>query len=174
MAICDYTIPRTTRELQRGFYECSLHRHYTIPRTTRELQHLIVYNLRCRALYHTKNYQGTTTSRRSRCSRCGIIPYQELPGNYNPDEQYMNVDRIIPYQELPGNYNAECYLGFRPSIIPYQELPGNYNTALMRHTLPVYYTIPRTTRELQPFSIPPPNFENYTIPRTTRELQQDR
>ena len=40
---------------------------------------------------------------------------------------YLN---IIPYQELPGNYNLDLSSSFEQQIIPYQELPGNYNTAL--------------------------------------------
>ena len=34
---------------------------------------------------------------------------------------------IIPYQELPGNYNRFNIVGIDFIIIPYQELPGNYN-----------------------------------------------
>ncbi len=35
------------------------------------------------ALYHTKNYQGTTTRQVYVDINIEIIPYQELPGNYN-------------------------------------------------------------------------------------------
>ena len=34
-----------------------------------------------------------------------IIPYQELPGNYNAPRMPLKTKLIIPYQELPGNYN---------------------------------------------------------------------
>ena len=76
-------------------------------------------------LYHTKNYQGTTTP-----LRCGdflslIIPYQELPGNYNPTCGSSMPPCIIPYQELPGNYNAHSPDLRRSAIIPYQELPAH-------------------------------------------------
>ena len=36
----------------------------------------------------------------------GIIPYQELLGNYNNVVVSMTFDSIIPYQELLGNYNT--------------------------------------------------------------------
>ena len=34
---------------------------------------------------------------------------------------------IIPYQELLGNYNSYCTGHAAAVIIPYQELLGNYN-----------------------------------------------
>ena len=57
--------------------------YYTIPRTVRELQHLhdIVPD-------------------------DGIIPYQELLGNYNAPAGWDIGSVIIPYQELLGNYNG--------------------------------------------------------------------
>ena len=57
----DYTIPRTTRELQQKSLMEMRQIYYTIPRTTRELQPGggVMDNLL--QLYHTKNYQGTTT-----------------------------------------------------------------------------------------------------------------
>ena len=78
--------------------------NYTIPRTVRELQLL----RECRV-------------------QIGIIPYQELLGNYNFSERLASFCKIIPYQELLGNYNRikETSQGFK--IIPYQELLGNYN-----------------------------------------------
>ena len=53
-----------------------------------------------------------------------IIPYQELPGNYNHSPHQDSAARIIPYQELPGNYNPVPEKDTGDSIIPYQELPG--------------------------------------------------
>ena len=38
--------------------------------------------------------------------KINIIPYQELPGNYNMVQQFKQFKAIIPYQELPGNYNS--------------------------------------------------------------------
>ena len=35
-----------------------------------------------------------------------IIPYQELLGNYDWDEQTVKRLIIIPYQELLGNYDS--------------------------------------------------------------------
>ena len=35
----------------------------------------------------------------------GIIPYQELLGNYDLSEWWEIVKAIIPYQELLGNYD---------------------------------------------------------------------
>ena len=40
----------------------------------------------------------------------GIIPYQELPGNYNLNFLVYETNLIIPYQELPGNYNGGKYI----------------------------------------------------------------
>ena len=56
---------------------------------------------------------------------------------------------IIPYQELPGNYNARSIVSCWIPIIPYQELPGNYNLSSPTAPVSAHYTIPRTTRELQ-------------------------
>ena|GEM_PF-5022423 len=36
----------------------------------------------------------------------GIIPYQELLGNYDLPYQWGVWTTIIPYQELLGNYDA--------------------------------------------------------------------
>ena len=36
----------------------------------------------------------------------GIIPYQELLGNYNSFVPFGMIGKIIPYQELLGNYNT--------------------------------------------------------------------
>ena len=101
-------------------------------------------------LYHTKNYQGTTTPERTSHERPCIIPYQELPGNYNLYSTTETSGFIIPYQELPGNYNLDVGQCARFAIIPYQELPGNYNPVLITVIVFHHYTIPRTTRELQP------------------------
>ena len=38
--------------------------------------------------------------------RAGIIPYQELLGNYDADTQMEAAFKIIPYQELLGNYDS--------------------------------------------------------------------
>ena len=56
-----------------------------------------------------------------------IIPYQELPGNYNILRGRYASGSIIPYQELPENYNMDRSAPLPAAIIPYQELPGNYN-----------------------------------------------
>ena len=40
-----------------------------------------------------------------------IIPYQELLGNYDDQEQHGERHLIIPYQELLGNYD-----GYRSKI----------------------------------------------------------
>ena len=123
-------------------------------------------------LYHTKNYQGTTTRHRHpRGGTYRIIPYQELPGNYNTADFESLPAFIIPYQELPGNYNYFDYWASGEVIMPYQELPGNYNASAGRSRAPRHYTIPRTTRELQPRYTARPVLLHYTIPRTTRELQ---
>ena len=122
-----YTIPRTTRELQLLSAVRLLLAYYTIPRTTRELQ-----PGQCR------------TARRP-----PIIPYQELPGNYNSRHDGQQIAHIIPYQELPGNYNSGWRGAMLAEIIPYQELPGNYNNTMQPSLIVMNYTIPRTTRELQ-------------------------
>ena len=82
-----------------------------------------------------------------------IIPYQGLPGNYNPFCRAHNITAIIPYQELPGNYNMTCVAVAMLPIIPYQGLPGNYNFFSTSSYACMNYTIPRTTRELQPLPL---------------------
>ena len=62
-----------------------------------------------------------------------IIPYQELPGNYNKSARTSAAIIIIPYQELPGNYNDMNGDQIAVLIIPYQELPGNYNISCTRY-----------------------------------------
>ena len=49
----------------------------------------------------------------------------------------MYASLIIPYQELPGNYNQKSYNTHVFTIIPYQELPGNYNRAVHHQYSPV-------------------------------------
>ena len=64
-----------------------------------------------------------------------IIPYQELLGNYDRDEDGVLHWLIIPYQELLGNYDrARPYSEPRP-IIPYQELLGNYDFQIIDNAL---------------------------------------
>ena len=138
----DYTIPRTTRELQPAVRGRHRRNYYTIPRTTRELQPEMFYYVHFLILYHTKNYQGTTT-----CTVMGRT-WTELyhTKNYQGTTTYgggrNTVQTIIPYQELPGNYNDMELPVLMALIIPYQELPGNYNlhrrcrscTAKLYHT----------------------------------------
>ena len=57
----------------------------------------------------------------------GIIPYQELLGNYDHIVQINSNLSIIPYQELLGNYDRDTLNTVLPVIIPYQELLGNYD-----------------------------------------------
>ena len=122
-----YTIPRTTRELQPNGCPRFWRFYYTIPRTTRELQQNDLRHAAGLLLYHTKNYQGTTTPDLAGGAMSFIIPYQELPGNYNCMVRAKTWLSIIPYQELPGNYNRPDLSASSVRIIPYQELPGNYN-----------------------------------------------
>ncbi len=145
----DYTIPRTTRELQLGstgsittillyhtknyqgtttrimLFKCQLSLYHTknYQGTTTVKLGFAGYN----ALYHTKNYQGTTTRMRDHVAEACIIPYQELPGNYNFGDLFNYITSIIPYQELPGNYNAIHNDALFLTIIPYRKLPWNYS-----------------------------------------------
>ena len=57
----------------------------------------------------------------------GIIPYQELLGNYDMGPTILNSSLIIPYQELLGNYDIFPPTASDSEIIPYQELLGNYD-----------------------------------------------
>ena len=57
----------------------------------------------------------------------GIIPYQELLGNYDPGGDQVGAWHIIPYQELLGNYDGRPACKCGACIIPYQELLGNYD-----------------------------------------------
>ena len=91
-------------------------------------------------LYHTKNCRELQLLRECRV-QIGIIPYQELLGNYNDLPQNLQFGIIIPYQELLGNYNLHGEELNAESIIPYQELLGNYNrNAAMRARTALYHT----------------------------------
>ena len=103
----------------------------------------------CPVLYHTKNYQGTTTWEDSSASVVGLYHTKNYQGTTTIQD--MTEKGLI--------------------IIPYQELPGNYNSGSRSHRITVNYTIPRTTRELQPQCLQGFRHLHYTIPRTTRELQ---
>ena len=77
--ILNYTIPRAIRELWLSMRTCLKQVYYTIPRAIRELW-------RGRHVYS---------------QRCGIIPYQELLGNYdsspwgNPYKSDYTIPRAI-------------------------------------------------------------------------------
>ena len=64
---------------------------------------------------------------RPSCSSSGIIPYQELLGNYDFTHSFLMGRLIIPYQELLGNYDFDGRHLHIAIIIPYQELLGNYD-----------------------------------------------
>ena len=65
----------------------------------------------------------------------GIIPYQELLGNYAPNDTYPGALTIIPYQELLGNYDNAISGSSTIMIIPYQELLGNYDFQIIDNAL---------------------------------------
>ena len=102
-----------------------------------------------------------------RVCAAGIIPYQELSGNYNYFDYWASGEVIMPYQELPGSYNPKLQQPAPVHIIPYQELPGNYNPVGRGQRHRQDYTIPRTARELQLVKVFFANLKHYTIPRTT-------
>ena len=77
---------------------------YTIPRNNRELQLNVALS-----------------------GSIGIIPYQEIIGNYSLSDRANVHWLIIPYQEIIGNYSSYLTLLFRDVIIPYQEIIGNYS-----------------------------------------------
>ena len=114
--------------------------NYTIPRTVRELQLL----RECRVQIGIIPYQellGNYNFSERLASFCKIIPYQELLGNYNTTNWRRFAAPIIPYQELLGNYNLHGEELTAESIIPYQELLGNYNrNAAMRARTALYHT----------------------------------
>ena len=91
----DYTIPRNNRELQH-LYQCrNLGPHYTIPRNNRELQHAPKLTLFC------PNYTIPRNNRELQRGLCGspmigIIPYQEIIGNYSPVFHPWSCSPIIP------------------------------------------------------------------------------
>ena len=122
----NYTIPRTVRELQHCIFFIKFICDYTIPRTVRELQLL----RECRVQIGIIPYQellGNYNRIKETSQGFKIIPYQELLGNYNDLPQNLQFGIIIPYQELLGNYNSIPALVNWRRIIPYQELLGNYN-----------------------------------------------
>ena len=122
-------------------------------------------------LYHTKNYQGTTTVTQ---------PWDLTITLYHTKNYQGTTTRQPPPRRGPALYHTKNYQGTTTmhqrrhmscSIIPYQELPGNYNVSTPLPTASAYYTIPRTTRELQHADESDYLKVYYTIPRTTRELQ---
>ena len=122
-------------------------------------------------LYHTKNYQGTTTKGNALVTVVPIIPYQELPGNYNAILALSGAMAIIPYQELPGNYNWNRPLVHVNGDYTIPRTTRELQLETVNRNRELYYTIPRTTRELQLESPAGTRQRYYTIPRTTRELQ---
>ena len=78
----------------------------------------------------------------------GIIPYQELLGNYDMQTFIPVLLPIIPYQELLGNYDRMGCIRLKHEIIPYQELLGNYDQCQGFLQSFFNYTIPRAIREL--------------------------
>ena len=79
---------------------------------------------------------------------------------------------IIPYQELPGNYNLVI---LRRGDAQHYTIPRTTRELQLKCKNIIGskdYTIPRTTRELQPGGYAVVTLYNYTIPRTTRELQR--
>ena len=145
--------------------------YYTIPRTTRELQRACVPVTPVFGLYHTKNYQGTTTLTKYTLTKQTIIPYQELPGNYNIHFDRSSDNTIIPYQELPGNYNEYFFIPFIAGDYTIPRTTRELQLVIIHDNAVIYYTIPRTTRELQLQNGVRLRLAYYTIPRTTRELQ---
>ena len=124
----------------------------------------------------------------------GIIPYQELPGNYNlirfdhTPEQYYTIPRTtrelqqttLMYRGSEGLYHTKNYQGTTTvygHVLPvrrYYTIPRTTRELQLcdaKHTVTPHYTIPRTTRELQPKERSYNRADDYTIPRTTRELQ---
>ena len=101
----DYTIPRTTRELQPLCAGSMPAFDYTIPRTTRELQPAGHPCFGLQKLYHTKNYQGTTTEGNGRDTPWRLYHTKNYQGTTTGVLFLRHQSTIIPYQELPGNYN---------------------------------------------------------------------
>ena len=79
---------------------------------------------------------------------------------------------IIPYQEPPGNYNRLIDYGKEYGYYTIPRTTGELQLGLFIQPLIFYYTIPRTTGELQPVSMAISIAVHYTIPRTTGELQR--
>ena len=71
----------------------------------------------------------------------GIIPYQEIIGNYSRVSSAVFPLAIIPYQEIIGNYSLVSGANISPVIIPYQEIIGNYSAGSERcHGERLYHT----------------------------------
>ena len=79
-------------------------------------------------LYHTKNYQGTTTGMFN--DKSGTLLYHT--------KNYQGTTTWLSLMDNPVE------------IIPYQKLSGNYNRSRDLICLSLNYTIPKTIRELQP------------------------
>ena len=122
-------------------------------------------------LYHTKDYQGTTTHRQGadRGHQDYTIPRTTRELQPDGGDQDSDADYTIPRTtrelqligsalELPYDYTI-------PRTTRELQLSVNDEDCVSN------YTIPRTTRELQLMLLYSRSQMHYTIPRTTRELQ---
>ena len=101
------------------------------------------------ALYHTKDYQGTTTHRQG-----ADRGHQD----YTIPRTTGELQRHAQFSSLSFHYTI-------PRTTRELQLSVNNEDCVSN------YTIPRTTRELQHASAGRGFSGHYTIPRTTRELQ---
>ena len=102
----NYNIPSNNRELQLDFIISIFIHNYNIPSNNRELQ---------------PHVRG--------CSRCKIITYQVITGNYSGNLGEPATFFIITYQVITGNYSEPSREMESTVIITYQVITGNYSEA---------------------------------------------
>ena len=122
-------------------------------------------------LYHTKDYQGTTTHRQGadRGHQDYTIPRTTRELQRHAQFSSLSFHYTIPrttreLQPFPVTQFRICHY-----TIP--RTTRELQRQLLMDMCYLNYTIPRTTRELQLSVNDEDCVSNYTIPRTTRELQ---
>ena len=123
-------------------------------------------------LYHTKNYQGTTTDAAHSLGQRLLYHTKNYQGTTTASAKLYPLPALYHTKNYQGTTTMSWITVTNGQIIPYQELSGNYNHPAIKPIIQCDYTIPRTIRELQHLLVGLDGTQDYTIPRTIRELQR--
>ena len=83
------------------------------------------------ALYHTKNYQGTTTYNTLACVGNLLYHTKNYQGTTTVATTVLKTDVLYHTKNYQGTTTLWYCAVEMHSIIPYQELPGNYNLRMV-------------------------------------------